>query len=63
MQTKFWSENVKVNHSEHLDERIISELILEKSGGKFWTGFFWLKIGASGGNEISGSIRCGEFLD
>jgi hypothetical protein len=33
-----------------------------------WTGFIWLRIGTGGGqcecgNEPSGSIKCGEFLD
>jgi hypothetical protein len=32
------------------------------------TGWSWLRIGTSGGhcqygNELSGSIKCGEFLD
>jgi hypothetical protein len=38
---KFWSENLKGrDHSEDLgvDREIILEWILEKKGGKFWTG-------------------------
>jgi hypothetical protein len=35
----------KTVHSENLglDGRIISEWILEKQGGKFWTGLIWLR--------------------
>jgi hypothetical protein len=36
-------------------------LILEKYGGKLWTGLKWLRIETSG-NEPSGSIKGGEFL-
>jgi hypothetical protein len=33
-----------------------------------WTGSSWLRIGTGGGpcecgNELSGSIKCGDFLD
>jgi hypothetical protein len=28
-----------------------------------WTGFIWLSIGTSGGNEDSDSIEGGEFLE
>jgi len=33
-----------------------------------WTGLIWLRIGTGGGhcergNELSGYIKCGEFLD
>jgi hypothetical protein len=33
-----------------------------------WTGLIWLRIGTGGGlfeccNEVSGSIKCGEFID
>jgi hypothetical protein len=30
------------------DERIILELILQKENGKVWSGFAWLRTGASG---------------
>jgi hypothetical protein len=49
--TKFLSENLKGrDHSEDLgtDEKMISELILGKLGGKVWTGCIWLRIGTSG---------------
>jgi hypothetical protein len=28
-----------------------------------WTGLILLKVGNGGANELSSSIRCGEFLD
>jgi hypothetical protein len=28
-----------------------------------WAGSSWLMIGTGGGNESSGPIKCGEFLD
>jgi hypothetical protein len=31
-----------------IDGRIISEEILRKEDGEFWTGFIWLRIGTSG---------------
>jgi hypothetical protein len=38
-------------HSEGVgvDGRIILEWILEKQGGKLWTGCIWLRIGTSSG--------------
>jgi len=50
--TKFWSANQKVrNYPEDLglDRRIILEWVLEKYGGKLWTGFISLRIGTGGG--------------
>jgi hypothetical protein len=41
MYEKLWSENLKGrDHSEDLrvDERIMLEWMLEKQGGKVWTG-------------------------
>jgi hypothetical protein len=46
------SENLKEkDHSEELgvDGKIILEWILQKEGGKVWTGYIWLRIGISGG--------------
>ena len=50
---------------QDVDGRIILRWILRK-----WvvgTGWRWLRIGTGGrhlyGNEPSGSIKCGEFLD
>jgi len=51
MRTNFWSENLKGrDHSEVLsvDRKIISEWILEKSGGKMWTGCIWPMTGTNG---------------
>jgi hypothetical protein len=41
---------------------------LQEVGLAAWIGFSWLRIGSGGGhfefgNEHSGSIKCGEFLD
>jgi hypothetical protein len=52
MHINIWSESVKGrDHWEDLDidGRINFGWILEKSGGKLWTGFIWLEIGVSGG--------------
>jgi hypothetical protein len=40
----------------------------QEVGWRAWTGFIWLRIGqvvgcCECGNEPSGSIKCGEFLD
>jgi len=39
------------DHSEDrgIDGKIILEWILEKLGGKLWTGFNWLRLGTSRG--------------
>jgi hypothetical protein len=31
-----------------IDGKIMLECILGKQGGRMWTGFIWLRIGASG---------------
>ena len=41
---------------------------LQEIDVRAWTGWSWLRIGTGGGtfecgNEPSGSIKCGEFLD
>jgi hypothetical protein len=51
-----------------VDERIILRLIFRKWDVREWTGSNWLRIGTGGGpcecgNESSGSIKRGEFLD
>jgi hypothetical protein len=56
------------DHSEDIgvDCKIILKLNLKKWDGNTLTGMIWLKIwtGACGcGNEPSGSLKCGEFLD
>jgi hypothetical protein len=52
MHTKFWLEDLKGrDHSEEqgVDERIKLKWILERQRVKLWTGFIWLRTGASGG--------------
>jgi hypothetical protein len=49
-----WEENIKMD--------------LMEIGLEVWIGFIWLKIGTSGGfcghgNEPSGSLKGGEFLE
>jgi hypothetical protein len=69
---KFWLGSPKrTDHSRNrgVDWRIILKWILKKHGERMWNGLIWLGIGASGGllcehgNEPSGSIKDGEFLD
>jgi hypothetical protein len=48
--------------------RIILRWIFRKLYVEVWTGSSWLRIGqvegtCECGNEPSGSIKCGEFLD
>jgi hypothetical protein len=43
--------------------RIILRWIFRKWVVGVWTVPVWLRIGTGGGNEPSGSIICGEFLD
>jgi hypothetical protein len=45
-----------------VDGRIILRWIFRKWDMGIWTGSSWLRIGTGGGNEPSGSIKCGEFL-
>jgi len=71
MLAKFWPEKLEGrDHSEDLRVygRIILEWILGKLGVKMWAGSMWLRIGPMAGccehgNEPSGSIKGGEFLD
>ena len=44
-----WEDNIKMD--------------LQEVGRVVGTGWSWLRIGTGGGNELSGSIKCGEFLD
>jgi hypothetical protein len=53
MHIRFWSETTKgkdYSKDVGVDEKIILEWILEKYGGKFWTGFIWFRVGISGGH-------------
>jgi hypothetical protein len=45
-----WEDNIKMDLQE-----------VGVGGGGAWTGLIWLRIGC--GNEPSGSIKRGEFLD
>jgi hypothetical protein len=50
------------------DEMIILRWIFRKWDVGVWTALIWLRIGPGGGtcecgNEPSGSIKCGGFLD
>ena len=52
----------------HRHRRIILRWNFRKWDVGVWTGSSWLRIGKGGGtcecgNEPSGSIKCGEFLD
>jgi hypothetical protein len=52
MHKDFWLENLRgKDHSEDLEVggKIILECVLEKYGGKVWTGCIWIRIGTSGG--------------
>jgi len=63
----------KLRENDHLgdpvvDGRIILRCIFKEWEVTAWTGSSWLRIGTGGGtcdfgNEPSGSINCGEFLD
>jgi len=51
-----------------VDGRIILRLIFRKWDVGVWTGSIWFRIGqvvgtCDCGNEPSGSLKCGEFLD
>ena len=49
-----------------VDGRIILRRIFRKWKGVVGTGWSWLRIGTGiceYGEELSGSIKCGEFLD
>ena len=67
----FWWGNLRERDSlgdPGLDGRIILKWIVSKWDVGVWTGSSWLRIGTGGGicecgNEPSGSIKCGEFID
>jgi hypothetical protein len=66
----WWGDTREGDHSEDLtiDGRTILKWVCRKQDGEGWTGLIWLRIGAGGGifecgNEPSGSVICGEFID
>jgi hypothetical protein len=69
LHTKFWSKYLKGRdylEDYSLDGRI--KRFLKKQDRKLWTGFICLRIGTVGnscehGNEPSGSVKVGTFLD
>jgi hypothetical protein len=69
--TGFWWGNLREgNHwgDPSVDGRIILGWIFGKWDVGVWTGWSYLMIGTGGGTcgygeELSGSIKCGEFLD
>ena len=71
MCTRFWRGNLRERDlwgGQDVDGRIILRWIFRKWEGVEGTGWSWLRIGTGGGaceygNELSGSIKCGEFLD
>jgi hypothetical protein len=66
--TEFWWKNL--SERDHLEDPGVDGNIVLRRISRKWdgTGLIWLKIGKVGGtyecgNEPSGSINCGEFLD
>jgi len=71
VHTGVWWGNLRERaHLEEpgVDGRIILRWIFGKLDVGAWTGSSWPSVGTGGGqcecgNEPSGSIKCGEFLD
>ena len=69
MCTGFWWGNLRKGDDwgdPDVDGRIILRWIFRKWEGVVGTGWSWLRIERGGGtceygNELSGSIKCGEF--
>ena len=71
MCTRFWWGNLRERDhwgDQDVDGRIILRWTFRKWERVVGTGWSWLRIGTGGGrfecgDELSGSIKCGEFLD
>ena len=66
--TGFWWGNLRERDhwgDQDVDGRLILRWILRKWEGVMGTGWSWLQLAGAYecGNELSGSIKCGEFLD
>jgi hypothetical protein len=51
-----------------VDGRVLLKCVVKKWVEEAWTGLIWLRIGTvegfcECGNEPSGSIKCGEFIE
>jgi hypothetical protein len=68
-QTGVWWENLKGrNHLKDLGADGVFQMILKKQAGNAKAALMWLSSGkvvgfCAHGNGLSGSIKCGEFLD
>jgi len=65
--TGFWWGNVwERDHLEDtgIDGRMILRWIFRKNDVRAWTGMIWIGVGTCEyGNNPSGSIKCGVFLE